>query len=281
MKTNRWLRILIIAAAIIVIGVIAVFYAIYSWEPPPQNVLEEKVVDVQIDDIELTLENCRVEFLPSNNDTTRIVVIGNDDNFTLQTAVSGDRLVIELEDQFRLFPFNFNRSYSLQVYVPSTGLASLSADSENGRIQAEDITATELSLQADNGRISLKSVKSETVDAETDNGRIELTNMAADMTVRSSNGHIVFKDVSGVLQAKANNGRIQLTTDTLDFPIDFEADNGRIEIHADNEPENTRIKARADNGSINVFGRVSEEVIFGSGDVLIRLVSKNGRIVVE
>ncbi len=281
MKTNQFVRILIILAAILLIGVMAVFYVIYNWEPGPQNVLEEKVIKVQIDDIELTLENSRVDFLPSGDATTRIIVVGNNDNFTLQTNVSDDRLFIELENKNWFSLLNFNRSYSLQVFVPTTGLTSLSADSENGRIGAKDIKAAELSLQTDNGRISLESVESETIDAETYNGRIELTNMEANMTVHTSNGRIVFTDTSGKLEATTNNGRIQLTTDTLDFPIDFETDNGRIEIQTQTEPTNARIETHVDNGRIDIFGQTSEQVTFGKGDTLIKLDSDNGRIVVE
>ncbi|MDQ0427440.1 hypothetical protein QOZ98_000265 [Planomicrobium stackebrandtii] len=40
-----------------------------------------------------------------------------------------------------------------------------------------------------------------------------MTNIEADMTIRSSNGRIVFTDVSGNLQAKSNNARIESRTD--------------------------------------------------------------------
>jgi len=61
--------------------------------------------------------------------------------------------------------------------------------------------------------------------------------------------------VSGELEAQANNGRIELETDTLDFPVDFDTDNGRIEIRTETEPANARIEARVDNGSIDIYGR--------------------------
>lgn len=279
MKT--FVKVLIIATALFLIGVIAVLYAIYNSDPAQQDVLEEKTFGAEIEDMEIMIENSRVDFLPSNDSTSRIVLTGNNDDFTLRTDISGGRLVIEVKDRSRFFVFGFNRSYSLQVYVPADGLASLTVDSNNGTVQAKDIQAAELLLEADNGRIELEAVESETVNIETANGAIDLTNMDADMIVRSSNGRIIFTDVSGELKAKANNGRIELTADTLDFPVDFETTNGRIEIHTKNEPANARIQARVDNGSIDVFGRDSGQVSFGSGEVLIKLVSKNGRIVVE
>lgn len=274
-------KVLIIIAAIILIGVIIVLVISYNSDPARQEMLEEQTFDGQIDDMEITVENARVDLVPSDDGIARIVLSGNSDDFTLTTDLTGSRLIIEVEDRSQFFNFDFNRAYSLQVSIPENGLDSLTVESDNGTIQARDIKAAELSLEADNGRINLQAVESETVNIETDNGAVDITEMEANMAVRSSNGRIIFTDVSGELQAQANNGRIELSTETLDFPVDFETNNGRIEIRTDNEPSNARIEARVDNGSINVYGLENEESVFGDGDVLIQLESNNGRIVVE
>lgn len=274
-------KVLIIIAAIVLIGVIIVLVISYNSDPARQEMLEEQTFDAQIDDMEITVENARVDLVPSDDGIARIVLSGNSDDFTLTTDLSGSRLIIEVEDRSQFFNFDFNRAYSLQVSIPESGLDSLTVESDNGTIQAQDIKAAELSLEANNGRINLESVVSETVNVETDNGAVDITEMEADMAIRSSNGRIIFNDVSGELQAQANNGRIELRTETLDFPIDFVTNNGRIEIRTDNEPSNARIRARVDNGSINVYGLENEESVFGDGDVLIQLESNNGRIVVE
>lgn len=279
MKT--FVRVLTIILVLFVIGVIAVLYAIYNSDPAQQDLLEEKTFDAEIEEMEIMVENSRVDFQPSNDETSRVVLTGNSDDFTLKTDVVDGRLVIEVEDRSGFFNFGFNQNSSLQVYVPANGLASLAADSNNGTIQAKDIEVAELALEADNGRIELDAVDSERVDIETANGRIELRNMEADISARASNGRIIFTDVSGELEARASNGRIELAADMLDFPVDFETNNGHIEIRTENEPDNALIESRVDNGSIDVYGQDSEEVTFGNGDVLINLASNNGRIVVE
>lgn len=274
-------KVLIIIAAIILVGVIIVLVISYNSDPARQEVLEEQTFDGQIEDMEITVENARVDLVPSEDDTARLVLSGNSDDFTLTTDLSGGRLIVDVKDRSQFFNFDFNRTYSLQVSVPENGLDSLTVESDNGTIQARDIEAAELSLEANNGRIDLESVNSETVNVETDNGAVDITEMEANMAIRSSNGRIIFNNVSGELQARANNGRIELSTETLDFPVNFETNNGRIEIRTDSEPSNARIRARVDNGSINVYGRENEESVFGDGNVLIHLESNNGRIVVE
>ncbi|RLJ86696.1 DUF4097 family beta strand repeat-containing protein [Planococcus citreus] len=274
-------RLVLILASLTLLGIVIAVYILGQADPAQQEVLDEQSFTEEIENMEITVENSRVEIMPSDDARSRIVLLGNDDDFTLNTDSAGGRLAIEIEDRSPFFNFDFNRSYTLQVYVPASGLDSLSAESNNGSIEANDIRAAEFTLEADNGRIVLEAVDSETVDVETDNGRIELNDMEADISVRSSNGRIMFSEVAGELEAQANNGRIELETDTLDFPVDFDTDNGRIEIRTETEPANARIEARIDNGSIGIYGRENEETVFGSGDVLIRLVSNNGSITVE
>ena len=278
---GAFLRILIIIASVFLVGVGIVLYLVYNSSPAQQEVLEEKSFTENIEEMEITVENSRVEIRLSEDETARIVMSGNNDDFTLNTEAAGGLLAIEVEDSTPFFNFDFNHSYTLQVYVPASGLDSLSADSNNGTIEVGEIRADELMLEADNGRITLDAVDSGRVEIETDNGQIELKDMEADISVRSSNGRILFSDISGKLEAKANNGRIELEADTLDFPVDFDTDNGRIEIRTRNEPANARIEARVDNGNIDVYGRENEETVFGSGEVLIRLSSNNGSITVE
>ncbi len=274
-------RLILILASLAFLGFVIAIYIFGQAEPAQQNVLEQQDFSEPIEVMDITVENSRVDILASEDETTRVVLSGNDDNFTLNTEAAGGRLEINVEDRSPFFNFDFNRSYTLQVYVPASGLDSLSAESNNGSIEANDMKADEFKLEADNGRILLDAVDSETVEVETDNGPVELKDMEAIISVRSSNGRILFSEVSGELEAQANNGRIELETETLDFPVDFETDNGRIEIRTGTEPANARIEARVDNGSIDVYGRENEETVFGNGDALIRLVSNNGSITVE
>lgn len=274
-------RILAIAAIVLLIGAIAFFYALYNSNAANEQVLEDQRFDESIDQIDISVDNARVELLPSEDDTARIVLSGTSDGFTFRSDATEGRLDIEFEERFRLFSFGFNRSYLLTVHVPDSGVESLSAESDNGRIDARQFSARELRLETDNGRIDGTAIDSERIEVQTDNGAVTLSNLDAAISVRASNGRIIFTDVSGELEARANNGRIELTADTIAFPVDFETDNGRIEIRTDTEPENARIEASTDNGRIDIYGRANEETIFGNGDIRVRLKTDNGRIVVE
>ncbi len=276
-----FLRVLLIIASLFLLGIGIVLYLVYNSGPESLGVLEERNYDETIDAVEVQLENAQLDIRPSEDDTTHFVLSGNSDNYKMNTEVTSGLLTIEVEDRSPLFHFDFNRSFVVELFVPASGLSSLTANSDNGRIAVNGIQADELWLSTNNGRIVLDAVDSEIIEAETDNGRIEITGTQADINARSSNGRLVFSEVAGELTARTNNGRIELTAETLDFPIDFETDNGRIEIHTETEPANALIEARVDNGSIDIYGHDNEATEFGRGDALIRLLSNNGRITVE
>lgn len=276
-----FLRVLLIIASLFLLGIGIVLYLVYNSGAESLEVLEERNYDETIDAIKVQLENARLDIRPSEDATTHFVLSGNSDSYKMNAEVTGGLLTIEVEDRSPLFHFDFNRSFVVEVFVPASGLSSLTANSDNGRIVVNGIQTDELWLSTNNGRLVLDSVDSETIEAETDNGRIEITATQADINARSSNGRLVFSEVAGELTARTSNGRIELTAETLDFPIDFETDNGRIEIQTEIEPANALIEARVDNGSIDIYGRDNEATEFGRGDVLIRLLSNNGRITVE
>ncbi|MFP3322435.1 DUF4097 family beta strand repeat-containing protein [Planococcus sp. SIMBA_160] len=278
---RTFLRILIIITSLFLLGVGIVLYFVYNAGSENMEVLEERSYEETIEKVEIRLENARLEIRPSPDETTRLVLSGNDDDFQMNAEAVGGSLAIEIKDRSPFFNFDFNRSYSVQIFVPAGGLSSLAANSDNGRIDVNGITVDQLMLRTNNGRIALDAVDSETIDAETDNGRIEMNNIEAAISARSSNGRLLFSDVSGELEARANNGRIELETEMLEFPVAFDTDNGRIEIRTDTEPVNARIEVRTGNGSIDIYGRDNEETVFGSGEALIRLASNNGSITVE
>ena len=120
---GAFLRILIIIASVFLVGVGIVIYLVYNSSPAQQKVLEEKSFTEDIEAMEIMVDNSRVETMPSDGASSRIMLLGNGDGFSLNTKAAGGRLAIEVEDRPPpFFNFDFNRSYTLQVYVPASGL---------------------------------------------------------------------------------------------------------------------------------------------------------------
>lgn len=95
---GAFLRILIIIASVFLVGVGIVIYLVYNSSLAQQKVLEEKSFTEDIEAMEIMVDNSRVETMPSDGASSRIMLLGNGDGFSLNTKAAGGRLAIEVED---------------------------------------------------------------------------------------------------------------------------------------------------------------------------------------
>lgn len=91
------MRILFIIASVFLVGVGIVIYLVYNSSPAQQKVLEEKSFTEDIEAMEIMVDNSRVETMPSDGASSRIMLLGNGDGFSLNTKAAGGRLAIEVE----------------------------------------------------------------------------------------------------------------------------------------------------------------------------------------
>lgn len=253
--------------------------------------------------VDIDVQHGALHLSPSDSSETIIELSGSTEKLDLTAEVINDTLYIKLKNKGHwLFFFNFNiKAVFLNVFIPKKLYQSISMKSDNGRIQAEKLISTRIHANTDNGRICLTELATSTLEAETDNGRIELLKVQSDQLktktdngrilmshveadtiyAESDNGRIELKQVDGELTAMTDNGRITLDTETIDRNIDFQTDNGSIEIHSTCPPANASILAKTGHGKIDVYGERNSRTDFGAQEYTIRLKSGNGRITVR
>jgi DUF4097 and DUF4098 domain-containing protein YvlB len=240
---------------------------------------------------------------PSDTDETRIELTGAKEKLELTADVFGDTLRIRLKNKMHwLFIFNFNtKGVALNVFIPKKLYQSISMKTDNGRINAEKLIGKHIECHTDNGRIELAELAATSLDVETDNGRIEISKVQTDrlktktdngrvtmknidaeaIYAESDNGRIEFDQVDGELTAITDNGRIVLAGEHLDRNIDFQTDNGSIEITTTHKASNATILAKTGHGRIDIYGERNSRSRFGAELHQIRLKSDNGRITVR
>jgi len=111
--------------------------------------------------------------------------------------------------------------------------------------------------------VTMRHIEADSIYAESDNGRIE------------------FDQVDGEITAITDNGRIVLAGEDLDRNIDFQTDNGSIEITTAQKATNATIFAKTGHGRIDVYGERNSRSRFGAELHQIKLKSDNGRITVR
>ncbi|WP_164670109.1 DUF4097 family beta strand repeat-containing protein [Virgibacillus doumboii] len=261
-------KISIVALALLIIGVIGSFVT-FNTTSKPVTVSEERVIDDDITDIEISADNQKVELISANEDKPRVELSGRsteDVKNQLSVNVDGNTLSINLvEKRLQFFDFfNFiGTSLTLEVHLPEKVYESLQVDIDNGEFQAEQLKIREVKAGVSNGLIEMKNITAAMVSTEADNGQISLEN------------------VEGKIYGKVNNGKIYLGTKTLDRPITLESNNGKIKIETEKEPTNTTFDIEIDNGKATVFGSSNWNTVVGDGENLIKLKTNNGHISVE
>ncbi|MFS0690949.1 DUF4097 family beta strand repeat-containing protein [Sporosarcina sp. 179-K 8C2 HS] len=261
------------------------------------------IQDNHFSKVDIEVQHGSLTVFPSDTDETRIELTGTKEKLELTAEVFGDTLWIKLKSKTHwLFLFNFNmKGVALNVFIPKKLYQSISMKSVNGRINAEkligkhiecrtdngrielaELAATSLEAETDNGRIEISKVQSDRLKAKTDNGRVTLRHVEADsIYAESDNGRIEFDQVDGELTAITDNGRIVLAGEHLDRNIDFQTDNGSIEITTTHKATNATILAKTGHGRIDIYGDRNSRSRFGAELHQIRLKSDNGRITVR
>lgn len=218
--------------------------------------------------LDVTVKNARVVILPTSSEVTDIELTDKEKDHTLYTKMRGDTLEVEIKGKrlFQWFQFNLFSGFSqptLTIYLPEKEYEAVQVESDNAKIEVEEVIADKVVMETDNGEINLIDVIGSTVTAEADNGKINL------------------EHVKGKVIGKTDNGKISLITETLDQDIDLKTDNGIIEVWTENEPTNNTFDIKTDNGPISVFGSSQYDTVVGDGEYVIKLKTDNGKVTVD
>lgn len=235
------------------------------------NVFEEKndkkVVENSFTNIEVLTNNTAVEIVPTKSSSTTVEYSGNTNKkskYTFDTHVKGETLFVHFKEKRRFFiSFGFpSHDLKLTVSIPEKQYESIQVESENGRINVQNIQSKVVMLETDNGQVLLRNVEAKNVNVKTDNGKV------------------ILEHVEGEIKGSTDNGRISLITKNFDQPIELTTDNGSIEINTESMPTNATIDAESDNGKVTIFGNENNHENYGKGKHLIKLRTDNGRITV-
>jgi len=276
---------------------------------------EQKTVESNASDQVITIQNDRYEnvdiqvqhgsltLLPSANSVTTVELTGANERMELEAEVIGDTLVVKLRNKFHWsFLFNFNvKAVALRVFIPKKLYQSIAMKTDNGRIETEKMLCKSMTAETDNGRVVVTEVATSFLHAESDNGRIEIEKVQTDLLkaktdngrvslryvdaetvyAESDNGRIELEEVSGEVTAITDNGRIVCNSEEINRNIDFQTDNGSIELHSRTTPTDVTIYAKTGHGRIDVYGEKNKKTVFGNGFHTVKLKTDNGRITVR
>ncbi len=219
------------------------------------------------------------------------------DGITLESILSGvGKFIASLGERVTSGVFsNDSGDNEIEITVPETFCAKMSAATSNARILAENLVLTQplrlatcnahiqaqdvdcaqdITLATSNSRIVLNDVNVNAAKLATSNGRIVLDDMIVreGLTAVNSNGAIKISDcqIGGALTATTSNGAIEL--DETDSPdITLKTSNGAIGGILKGVREEYTVTSSTSNAN-NLLGN------FGSGEKTLRATTSNAPI---
>lgn len=279
----RMKLLIIIASILLIVGVTGSILQFPNMINTEETTTTEVVSSNGIDQIDVKVTSAKIHIVPTDSDEIRAELISNETEVELIAEVNNQTVHIEVKNKmFPIFEINFlPRTSSLTIYLPKKQYAGLSIKSTNGKMEIEDVAATDISLNSKNGAIHLEDIQADTISTKLNNGRIELENVTAiTSSVYTDNGKITLANVTGDITGKTNNGLITYHTEKLAQAIDFHSSNGKINIFTEKQPTNVTYDLRADLGKIRVFEKSDWDTVTGNGEHVIKLRTNNGSITI-
>lgn len=187
-------RLSILALILLLVGIIGSLFTMKTQYNQAETLKEEVVEKTNFTNIDIYTNNAEIIVLPTKEETAKVELLGNHSRYELTSDVTDNTLKVHLKlKREKIFAFNlFSSVQSLTVHVPKKVYENIKIESNNGRIQLEDIDGEEIGVQTDNGRIELKNIAADLVKAKTSNGRIEMKNIDGEIVGESDNGKISF-----------------------------------------------------------------------------------------
>ncbi|SDB92227.1 DUF4097 family beta strand repeat-containing protein [Shouchella lonarensis] len=227
---------------------------------------EETVIDdTSFHAIDLTTDNAKIDVLPTTEEQAKIVISGNEQNYTLSSQVRHDILEMKVTDQNRKWFNLFPTSYAITIYLPEKQYESIKVNSNNGTVHVQDLDANIFSAQTKNGDVVVTNMKSASIAATSTNEDILIENI-----------HDATENITG----KTTNGDILLTASHVDRNVDLSTVNGDITVTVDTEPTSANITTSVTHGDVTLFNLDTSARIFGGGEHTIQLDTVNGDIMV-
>lgn len=254
----------ILALALIVVGVAGALATqalsgSFFWTP------EVWTLDAAgVQRIEIVADSASVDLFPTPDDSIHVRLSGRRSGEQPDVRVDGDTLRIHIEHP-RTFGF-LHGARTLSVALPDHAYTALQAELGNGNLKAVRLRVDEVRARLDNGQVRLAYLQSDAIDLETGNGNLELNHL------------------TGRLTAESRNGSIRVSMDAPLQLMELATNNGNIRLQTGTAPADATFDLATANGTVRVYGtRLGStwQIVYGSGEPLIKLATRNGNIVVS
>ncbi|QGG54548.1 DUF4097 family beta strand repeat-containing protein [Paenibacillus sp. B01] len=208
------------------------------------------------------------------------------DKIKLELDPQGDELTVKGKEG-GVFTFGFNIvNVTMRIEVPARKFEALQAELGSGDIDAQGVEAGELTFKTGSGDIELSGVKGGVISLRSGSGSIDGEGVVAEeLAAKASSGNISLEDVLAALQLDAGSGNIRAEMDRLELPVTASSGSGNITLATRVAPASATVqysvgsgRFRSDWNEDEDGERKSRELVFGDGQVQVKLSTGSGNI---
>ncbi|MGW7414953.1 DUF4097 family beta strand repeat-containing protein [Streptomyces sp. NPDC054863] len=119
----------------------------------------------------------------------------------------------------------------------------LTVDNDNGRVQATGFD-TDLKVKTDNGEVRIKDMSGAELDLESNNGKVSGEGISAkSVHAKTDNGQVKlnFTAVPDLVDSRSNNGAVRLGLPKSTYRVDASTDNGKITVDVPKADSSTHV----------------------------------------
>ena len=230
---------------------------------------KEQIVELPSESFAFTTDNLRVEVVPSEDETAKIVYYDSEE---LTMQYSNENGVVSLKNDWtsdaggylkqvwhRGIAFSAVTSayFRATLYLPQSYAGDLSLKTNNGALTLGGFGETKafgkVDLTTDNGMIAVEGLNAQSVTVDTDNGYIKLNGVCAErVDCKADNGAVDLLEVkAGVVSGLTHNGAIRCQRVESD-DISLTVINGAISGTLVGSRDDFRIAVHVGNGRCNL-----------------------------
>ena len=236
--------------------------------------------------INITLENRRIEFYPTDDETILIDYYESEYD-QIDVTVNGGTIIVENETRPYLLFGSFGFLFDTEILTVSVGLPAatsitIDADTANGEIDLASFTEIgALTLKTSNGAININAIEAPSCEVRTSNGAIVIRDVTLTerLNATTSNGRVELSDVtSPEIDAVTSNGHID-AADIVTQDMHLLTTNGDVDAAIIGSIDDYRVKMQTTNGSYYLNGtKVSVNAYNTNLSDIIDLTTANGNI---
>lgn len=230
-------------------------------------VIKSDISKISIEEIEGNKINVKYHGRASERVINNLNFEVQKDGSTVYVTASGK----ENKKAWFSFPFSDSGSRKLNIEIPKQMFEKVNIQSNIGKIQINELTATELSVSSDIGNIEIGKFHGESVDVE------------------SNIGEVTIAVVDAKVYIQTDTGEVNLSVENVTKDIGILSDIGEVNVNFINEPKNITFDLASNIGDVSLkgFESINTEknralrTSLGSGGPTVRIQTDIGEITVK